>query len=176
MGSRAIVDAWRQGGFGTSEFGEMRCIPTRANMQPAVACYLRRPGEPDYSPLALDVLAIEDGRVAEIVTFPGSLFAALKLPARRCDRRPPRAAGQAAAGAFDVRAVAIASGSARAYDAADWRDALVVVERGEIELECRGGNAWAVRAGGPAHAGRAAPGGRAQPRRRAALLAVVARR
>jgi quercetin dioxygenase-like cupin family protein len=37
--------------------------------------------------------------------------------------------------AFRMRAVVVAPGAARAYDAAEWRDALVVVERGEIDLE-----------------------------------------
>jgi hypothetical protein len=37
---------------------------------------------------------------------------------------------------FDVRAVAIWPGAERAYDRDEWRDALVFVRRGEIELEC----------------------------------------
>jgi hypothetical protein len=37
---------------------------------------------------------------------------------------------------FDVRAVAIWPGVERAYDENEWRDALVFVRRGEIELEC----------------------------------------
>ncbi|MGH2970359.1 MAG: hypothetical protein ACRDK0_15055, partial [Solirubrobacteraceae bacterium] len=41
--------------------------------------------------------------------------------------------------AFDRREVAVAPGRARAYDEAEWSDALVVVERGEIELECMAG-------------------------------------
>jgi hypothetical protein len=36
---------------------------------------------------------------------------------------------------FDVRAVAIEAGEVHTYDEAEWRDALVVVARGEIELE-----------------------------------------
>jgi quercetin dioxygenase-like cupin family protein len=38
--------------------------------------------------------------------------------------------------AFERRTVSIAPGCTLAYDALAWRDALVVVERGEIELEC----------------------------------------
>lgn len=37
---------------------------------------------------------------------------------------------------FDVREVVIAAGDELPYDRADWDDALVVVDRGEIELEC----------------------------------------
>jgi hypothetical protein len=37
--------------------------------------------------------------------------------------------------AFELHVVVVAPGRARAYDGAEWRDAMVVVERGEIELE-----------------------------------------
>jgi hypothetical protein len=36
---------------------------------------------------------------------------------------------------FRLRLVVVGPGQARAYDEAEWRDALVVVEHGEIELE-----------------------------------------
>jgi RNA polymerase sigma-70 factor (ECF subfamily) len=80
IGRDAMIASWVEGGFGTEEFGRIRCLATRANMQPAVANYLRRPGEPDYRPMALDVLRIADGLVEEIVTFPPRAFAAFGLP------------------------------------------------------------------------------------------------
>ena len=40
---------------------------------------------------------------------------------------------------FEVRAVAVEPGAQRIYDETEWSDALVVVRRGEIELECLGG-------------------------------------
>jgi hypothetical protein len=40
---------------------------------------------------------------------------------------------------FDRRLVRVPPGRARDYEEADWRDALVVVVRGEIELEARTG-------------------------------------
>ena len=40
---------------------------------------------------------------------------------------------------FHRRVVSVPPGRARDYDEADWRDALVVVVRGEIELEARSG-------------------------------------
>lgn len=43
--------------------------------------------------------------------------------------------------AFAVRTVALAPGQAMAYVEDDWRDAIVVVERGEVEIECRAGGA-----------------------------------
>jgi RNA polymerase sigma-70 factor, ECF subfamily len=81
VGNAAIVAAWVEGGFGSPSWGELKCLPTRANRQPAVACYVRKPGESDFRPLALDVLRIEDGAVAEIVVFPlEPLIDALGLP------------------------------------------------------------------------------------------------
>jgi RNA polymerase sigma-70 factor, ECF subfamily len=69
VGSTPMVDFWVAGGFGSESFGQMCCLPARANRQPAVAIYLRRPGESEYRPLSLDVLRIEDGALAEITTF-----------------------------------------------------------------------------------------------------------
>jgi RNA polymerase sigma-70 factor (ECF subfamily) len=82
-GRDVIVRSWIEGGFGTDAFGAMRCVPTRANRQPAAACYLRRPGESEYVPFALDVLRIEEGRIAEITTFGPGLFPAFGLPPAR---------------------------------------------------------------------------------------------
>jgi len=79
-GRDTVVDAWVEGGFGTEAFGSMRCLVTRANRQPAVACYVRRPGDEHHTPLAIDVLTIAGGEVAEIVTFDGSLFGWFGLP------------------------------------------------------------------------------------------------
>jgi hypothetical protein len=36
---------------------------------------------------------------------------------------------------FERRVVVVAPGEAHAYDPAEWRDALVVIERGELEVE-----------------------------------------
>ena len=67
-GRHAVVDGWVEGGFGTAELGQMRCVRTRVNHQAAVACYLPRDGA--WRPFALDVLRFEGGEIAEIVTFP----------------------------------------------------------------------------------------------------------
>lgn len=48
---------------------------------------------------------------------------------------------------FGVRVVTVPPGRARAYDEADWRDALVLVERGEIELESLAGGCASFRRG-----------------------------
>jgi hypothetical protein len=49
--------------------------------------------------------------------------------------------------AFELRRVLIPAGGERIYDEAEWRGALVVVDRGEIELETLRGSRWAVRRG-----------------------------
>jgi RNA polymerase sigma-70 factor, ECF subfamily len=78
-GREAILIASAQG-F-DPEFGHLRSVVAGANMQPAVAHYLRPPGEREYRPLALDVLRIEGGRVAEISSFVlPELFPAFGLP------------------------------------------------------------------------------------------------
>jgi hypothetical protein len=40
---------------------------------------------------------------------------------------------------FEVRAVGVEPGGHRIYHRAEWSDALVLVRRGEIELECLNG-------------------------------------
>jgi RNA polymerase sigma-70 factor, ECF subfamily len=78
-GRDAIMIA-SQGGF-DPEFGQLRGLLTGANTQVAAAHYLRAPGESAYKPLALDVLRIEAGGIAEISTFVfPELFAAFGLP------------------------------------------------------------------------------------------------
>lgn len=66
-GRRAIMIAMRQG-FDPA-FGHLRTLVAAANRQPAAAHYVRPPGRSDYRPLALDVLRIERGRVAEITSL-----------------------------------------------------------------------------------------------------------
>jgi len=79
QGRDAVVGGWLEGGFGTDEFGTFRCVLTRANGQPAVANYVRKPGDDAYRAMALDVLRIEDGAIADIVTFGGAVFATFGL-------------------------------------------------------------------------------------------------
>lgn len=57
-----------------------RHLPTRANGQPALAGYLQRPGTTVYRAQVLDVLRIEDGKIAEITSFEPHLFPAFALP------------------------------------------------------------------------------------------------
>ncbi|HWT25154.1 MAG TPA: RNA polymerase subunit sigma-70 [Solirubrobacteraceae bacterium] len=78
-GREAIVVASAKG-FDPA-FGSLRSVATGANLQPAAAHYLRAPGETAHRPLALDVLRVEDGRIAEITSFVfPALFRAFGLP------------------------------------------------------------------------------------------------
>jgi RNA polymerase sigma-70 factor (ECF subfamily) len=80
-GRTAIVVASAQG-FEPA-FGRLRGVVCGANRQPAVAWYLCPPGDVEYGPLALDVLRIGDGRVAEISSFVSpELFPAFGVPPR----------------------------------------------------------------------------------------------
>jgi len=60
--------------------GRWRSLPTRANRQPAAAHYVQRPGDSVYRAQVLDVLRVEDGKVAEITAFAPELFPAFGLP------------------------------------------------------------------------------------------------
>lgn len=61
--------------------GHWRRRPTRANRQPAVAHYLRRPGDTLYRAQVLEVLWVAEGRIAEITSFAPDVFPAFDLPA-----------------------------------------------------------------------------------------------
>ena len=82
VGSWEIINAWVQGGFGDDDWGTLRRVATSTNQQPAVAAYVKRAGDTEYRPLALDVLRIEDGVVGEITVFSldEKLLEALGLP------------------------------------------------------------------------------------------------
>jgi hypothetical protein len=47
----------------------MKFMPTAAKRQPALTIYKRSPGQPDYRPLVIDVLRVEEGAVTEITAF-----------------------------------------------------------------------------------------------------------
>ena len=59
--------------------GTWRLVPTTVNRMPTAASYLRRPGDSEFRAFKLDVMRIEDGRIAEITTFGPALFPALGL-------------------------------------------------------------------------------------------------
>jgi RNA polymerase sigma-70 factor (ECF subfamily) len=61
--------------------GEFRTLPIAANRQPAVAAYVRRPGDFTYRFAGLQVLRIEGGQIAEIISFSETLCGHFGLPA-----------------------------------------------------------------------------------------------
>jgi RNA polymerase sigma-70 factor (TIGR02960 family) len=60
--------------------GDWRLLPTRANRMPTAASYLRQPGDTEFRAFKLDVLRVEDGRIAEVTTFDATLFPEFGLP------------------------------------------------------------------------------------------------
>jgi RNA polymerase sigma-70 factor, ECF subfamily len=80
VGREAIFRLMVDGGFGTEEFGRLRCVITHANRQPAVACYVLGKGDTTYRAMAVDVLRIEEGMISEIFTFGPEVFGGLGLP------------------------------------------------------------------------------------------------
>jgi RNA polymerase sigma-70 factor (ECF subfamily) len=72
VGRDLMIRLWEEGGFGSSM--QLRCVATKANRQPAVACYNHGKA------MALDVIRIEEGKITEIVTFPPNVFEDFGLP------------------------------------------------------------------------------------------------
>ncbi|MEU4781457.1 sigma-70 family RNA polymerase sigma factor [Micromonospora sp. NPDC023633] len=82
-GRDAIIECWAPALVGPTAWKDWCHVPTRANRQPAVACYVREPGRPRYHALGLDVLRIEAGEVVEVTAFPPRVFPAFGLPMTR---------------------------------------------------------------------------------------------
>lgn len=69
VGNRACVESWVEGGLGQAPYDDFRFVITSANRLPAVANYIKKPGDTHYRPVLLDVLRIEAGGISEIVAF-----------------------------------------------------------------------------------------------------------
>jgi RNA polymerase sigma-70 factor, ECF subfamily len=61
-------------------YGDRRLVPTGANLQPAAALYLRRPGDSEYRAQSINVLRIADGKVIAGTAFDAGVFPAFGLP------------------------------------------------------------------------------------------------
>jgi RNA polymerase sigma-70 factor (ECF subfamily) len=60
--------------------GEFRTVATAANRQPALAAYVKRPGDSEFRALGIDVLRLDGGVVDEITRFVGAdIFEAFGL-------------------------------------------------------------------------------------------------
>lgn len=69
LGRDVSIKLWTDGGYGSPDFRDFRCLLTRANGWPAVAIYRRAQGETKYRPMVLDVLLLEGELVREIMAF-----------------------------------------------------------------------------------------------------------
>jgi RNA polymerase sigma-70 factor (ECF subfamily) len=78
VGRDAMIRLWVEGGFGSTM--QLKCVTTRANRQPAVACYNLGKDGTTYDAMALDVIRIEEGKIIEIVTFGANVFEEFGLP------------------------------------------------------------------------------------------------
>jgi RNA polymerase sigma-70 factor (ECF subfamily) len=79
-GLHEVGDALRSG---MNSLGQWRALPIMANGQPAVAGYLRRPGQDAFLPFAITVLSFQDDRLVDMVAFEQpSMFPSFGLPAR----------------------------------------------------------------------------------------------
>ena len=77
-GRDALADSWLMPGGPPPR---LRYLPTRANGQPAVAAYVLSDDRTAYLPLALDVLTLREGSIAEITAFrTPELFPRFGLP------------------------------------------------------------------------------------------------
>jgi RNA polymerase sigma-70 factor (ECF subfamily) len=86
-GRDAIVEAWAPALAGPDAIGEFLVVPVWVNRQPAAASYTRRPGDPQFRALGLDVLRVEGGTITDIVAFEHTetfpVFDLLGLPVAR---------------------------------------------------------------------------------------------
>jgi RNA polymerase sigma-70 factor (ECF subfamily) len=69
VGNEAVVRAWVDGGFGSPPYDDFKCLVTRANGMPAIANYIKRPGDSHHTIMSLDVLRIEKGTIAGVTAF-----------------------------------------------------------------------------------------------------------
>jgi hypothetical protein len=69
------------------------------------------------------------------------------VSAQPSSRMMPSFLGRDVPPGFELRVVVVPGGGERPYVDDEWRDALVVVEDGAIELECKGGAVGRFRAG-----------------------------
>ena len=63
------------------------------------------------------------------------------------DSEPPSWLGRCLPPAFERRVIMLASGTSRAFEEADWGDALVVLVCGEVDLEGMSGSRQTLRTG-----------------------------
>ncbi|MFI6293505.1 RNA polymerase subunit sigma-70 [Nonomuraea sp. NPDC050790] len=80
LGRESFVSAWAPQMSGEASWGDWKVLPARVNRQPAIAAYLRKPGEERFSPFWLGVFRMEGPLISQIATFGDELFPVLGLP------------------------------------------------------------------------------------------------
>jgi len=65
---------------GNAYRGTWRFLPTHVNRQPALAAYLRTPGDACYRPFGFDIFRLEQGLIAEITAYEITDFKRFGLP------------------------------------------------------------------------------------------------
>jgi RNA polymerase sigma-70 factor, ECF subfamily len=78
-GRSALMSSFSQQVFDPG-VGAFLARPAMINRQPAAALYLRRPGDTAHRAQGLNILRVEEGRVAEITAFYADRFPSLGLP------------------------------------------------------------------------------------------------
>ncbi len=68
-GRDAIIEQWAPAMTGPTAFGKFLMVPVWLNRQPAAVAYTRRPGEPAFRAIGVDVLRVEGGVIAEILAW-----------------------------------------------------------------------------------------------------------
>ena len=123
VGREAIFDCWTEGGFGTRRV-RRHPLPRHGSQPPAGGGLLRAQARRRCVPAVRARRAADRGR-----------------PDHRDHRLPGLGRVRAAAGLvmLDYRVVELPPGGERPYDAAEWAGALVIVDRGDIELACSDG-------------------------------------
>ncbi|MBP2471385.1 RNA polymerase sigma-70 factor (ECF subfamily) [Crossiella equi] len=80
QGREDLLESWGKVMSGPESWGQWRALPTFVNRQPALANYVRKPGEDHFRVVALDVLRVHEGQVAEVSTFGPEWVTACGLP------------------------------------------------------------------------------------------------
>ncbi|HWM01757.1 MAG TPA: RNA polymerase subunit sigma-70 [Actinophytocola sp.] len=79
-GRAMLIEGWRPVLHGPDR-REFRCVATMSNGRPAVATYIRAPGETEYEAFGLTVLRVVDGGIAELTVFGADTYPLFDLPA-----------------------------------------------------------------------------------------------
>lgn len=78
-GVATVIEAWAPA-LHTEPSLDMRLLPLRVNRQPALASYIRVPGQPGRQAFGLEILRLRQGRAREVINLRADQFPQLGLP------------------------------------------------------------------------------------------------